>query len=420
MSTKIITRPVLSITRIQVDTEQDPLKLFFSGIKSKETKEAYIKTLREFLFSIEELNGTFEERAVQFTEFAKKNPNETKQLLKNYATYLKERTQKPRENQDYLNPNTVPNKFKGIKKFLKMNEIPMEWANIEAIFPERNNVQQTRGYTTEEIQKILDYSTNVDMDFAILAESSSGIRVGAWENQTWGSIKPVYDAGNGSYTHDITKAGIEPKIVCASMAVYDETSSKYLSIISIEAWDKLQSVKEKWTRRMRREPKDEDPIFLARFKDGRSFSHSGIRNKLNGLIVKSGVQKPLTEGQRNHEVPMTHGMRKRWNKIMSEQKINGESHANLIRKERLFGHKVGVTKLDASYFYSEIEESIPQYIHAMPDLMISEEYRTRRDLQILKDENQKLQQTIKEKDSALLMVEELKAKMDRMEKYQRI
>ncbi|MGB9003951.1 MAG: hypothetical protein WCC52_09120, partial [Nitrosotalea sp.] len=263
-------------------------------------------------------------------------------------------------------------------------------------------------------------STIVDMDFAILAESSSGVRVGAWENQTWGSIKPIYDIGNGAYSHDITKVGSEPKIVCASMVVYDETSSKYLSLISVEAWDKLQSVKEKWIKRMGKEPRDEDPVFLTRFKDGRGFTKSGIRNKINGLIVKSGVQKPLTEGQRSHEVPMTHGMRKRWNKIMSEQKINGESQANLIRKERLFGHKMGVTKLDSSYFYSEIEESVPQYLQAMPELMISEEYRARRDLQIVQKDNLKLQQTIQEKDKALEMVEELKAKMERFERYKRI
>ncbi|MDE1766374.1 MAG: hypothetical protein KGI27_08910 [Thaumarchaeota archaeon] len=396
------------------------MKLFYSGIKSKETMYAYKKTLREFLASVVEFHGTFEERARQFVEYARKNPSETKQLLKNYAAYLKERTEKPRESPEYLNPNTLPNKLKSIKKFLKMNEIPIEWANIEAIFPERNNIQQTRGYTTEEIKRILDYSTDVEMDFAILAESSSGIRVGAWEDQVWGNIRPIYDAGDGTYIHDVIKAGAKPKIVCASIVVYDETSSKYLSLISIEAWDKLQAVKEKWIRRRGREPRTDDPIFITRYKDGRAFSKIGIKNKLNKLILKSGVQKPLTEGQRNHEVPMTHGMRKRWNKIMSEQKINGESQANLIRKERLFGHKVGVTKLDNSYFYSEIEESIPQYLQAMRELMISDEYRNRRDLQILKDENQKLQQTIKEKDNALQMVEELKAKMERLEKYQRI
>ena len=102
---------------------------------------------------------------------------------------------------------------------------------------------------------------------------------------------------------------------------------------------------------------------------------------------------------------------------MSEQRINGESQANLIRKERLFGHKIGVTKLDTSYFYNEIEESIPQYLQAMPDLMISEEYRARRDLQFIRDENKNLQQIIKEKDQALVIVEEIKAKMERFEKY---
>jgi len=55
MSTKIITRPELSITKVQIETEQDVLKLFYSGIKSNETKDAYTKTLSEFLFSIKEL-----------------------------------------------------------------------------------------------------------------------------------------------------------------------------------------------------------------------------------------------------------------------------------------------------------------------------------------------------------------------------
>jgi len=46
---KTTTRPVLSITQIQAETQQDPLKSFYNGIKSKETKNAYTKTIREFL-----------------------------------------------------------------------------------------------------------------------------------------------------------------------------------------------------------------------------------------------------------------------------------------------------------------------------------------------------------------------------------
>lgn len=48
MSKKVITKPVLSLSKIQVHHEHDPLKLFYSGIKSEETKLVYAKTLREF------------------------------------------------------------------------------------------------------------------------------------------------------------------------------------------------------------------------------------------------------------------------------------------------------------------------------------------------------------------------------------
>lgn len=255
-------KPQLSLSKIQIQHQQDPLKLFYNGIKAEETKSAYTKTLREFLFSIEEFHGTFEDRAVQFIEFAKEEPEKLKQLLKDYAIFLKQRTEKPEEEEVYLNPSTLPNKFKGLKKFLKMNEIPIEWANIEAIFPEITNQHQTRGYTTEEIKQILDYSTDIATDFLILAESSSGMRVGGWEDQVWGNIKPIYEIKPGEYSHDKTK-NPEARIVCASMVVYNGTSSKYLGLISIEAWDKLQAVKKQWIRRVEREPTPEDPIMLT-------------------------------------------------------------------------------------------------------------------------------------------------------------
>lgn len=409
--------PTLSLSTLETVIHEDPLELFFGGIKSPETKTAYKKTLREFLDSVEDFEGTFEDKAQQFVDFARKDGDKLKQLLKNYAVFLKQRSEKPIDNPEYLSPSTIPNKFKGIKKFLKMNEVPIEWANIEAIFPEITNLQQTRGYTTEELKQILDYSTDVTTDFLILAESSSGIRVGGWESQVWGNIRPIYEIKPGTYTHEKSKSN--GKIVCASMIVYNETSSKYLGLISIEAWDKLQSVKKQWIRRMGREPKPEDPIVLTRFKDGRPYSKKGIRGKMFQLVKRSNVQKTLLKGNRGYEVPATHGMRKRWNKIMSEQKINQDSHANLIRKERLFGHKIGVTKLDASYFFSEIEESVPQYLRAMPDLMISDEYRAKHELQLIQTENEKLQQTIQEKDHALQMVQELQAKFERFEKYEK-
>ncbi|MDH3385815.1 MAG: hypothetical protein OEL77_07370, partial [Nitrosopumilus sp.] len=220
-------KPVLSLANLESKTSEDPLQVFYSGIKSVETKTAYKKTFSEFLNSIKDFEGTFEEKAKQFIDFARKEPEKLKQLLKNYAIHLKQRSEKPISSSEYLSPSTIPNKFKGIKKFLKMNEIPMEWTNIEAIFPEITNLHPTRGYTTEEIKQILDYSSDVSSDFIILAESSSGMRVGGWESQTWGNINPIYEITIGQYTHDKSKSK-NGRIVCASMIVYNETSSKYL------------------------------------------------------------------------------------------------------------------------------------------------------------------------------------------------
>jgi len=42
MSSKI--KPRLSLARIDIQHREDPLKLFYSGIKSEETKSAYKKT----------------------------------------------------------------------------------------------------------------------------------------------------------------------------------------------------------------------------------------------------------------------------------------------------------------------------------------------------------------------------------------
>jgi len=85
-------KPVLSLAKLESKTLDNPLQVFYNGIKSVETKTAYTKTFREFLNSIEDFNGTFEEKTIQFIDFARKEPEKLKQLLKNYTIHLKERS----------------------------------------------------------------------------------------------------------------------------------------------------------------------------------------------------------------------------------------------------------------------------------------------------------------------------------------
>ncbi len=149
-------KPILSLADAKSKKLQDPVKKFKTSIRAKATLQTYRKTFIEFLSSVEEFDGTFEEMTRQFYDYARENPENAQTLLESYAMYLNSRASKPRDSDEYMNPNSFKGKFKGIKKFCKTNRIQILWEDIDQYEPESNNNKQTRGFTTEEIRKI-DY-----------------------------------------------------------------------------------------------------------------------------------------------------------------------------------------------------------------------------------------------------------------------
>lgn len=404
----------LSLSNTKNRKKQDPVKKFEASIKSEETRNSYKKTFREILDSIEDLEGTFEEKVRQFYELAKKDTENIQEVLEQYGIHLNERSKKPKDSDEYLNPSSFSNKFKGIKKFCKVNRIAIIWDTIMEFEPEKDNNKQTRGFTTKEIKIILEHSTNVKTDFATLLMSSCAARSGELEQLRWEQISPIYEKKGKHYFEKSENS----KIVCACLVVYAGTSSEYRTLISIETWDKLQSLKKQWIQQAKREPIGSDYIFIKNNTGTNPFAKNGIQKKVGKTVIKSQVQNKL-KGDRRHDVPITHGNRKRWNKIMSELENKNDSHGNHIRKERLMGHNTGISNLEGNYFFSDILESVPQYLQAMPDLIISDEYRTR--ILLEQEQNKKiiLEAEIKEKDNALEVIKELKLKVDRMQKYQK-
>lgn len=410
-----VRKPILRISNVGSKPKLDPLRRFESGIRSKQTLYAYKKTLREFLDAVVNFTGTFEEKAQQFYDFATSKPEEAQGLIEDYVMHLKERTQRPRDDSQYLNPSVVPNKIKSIKKFCKMNRIQIIWEEIQSFYPEKNNIKKTRGFTTEEIKQILDQSTSVQIDFIILTMASSGIRIGAWDNIKWADINPVYES-NGKYSHNASEL-VNPSIVCASLVVYAGTAEEYITLISIEAFDKLQSVRKHWVKTMEREPTPEDPVLVSN-KTRRQMDSDTIRVRL-GRYIKNASLFHSSKTDRRHDVPFTHGFRKRYNKIMSDLQNKNDSHGNHIRKERLLGHKSALSELEGSYYYSNVLEAVPQYLEGMPNLMISDEYRAKIRLQDEQKEKTRLEQEIQQKNQALDAIRELKLKVDRIQRYQK-
>ena len=104
-------------------TRQGALELFYHEIKSKSTQDKYTRTLRRILNDVLEniLQGSFEERASQLVTHTKNDPDWGMSVMLALSKKLKERSQLPKNDPNYLNPTTIPNYFKPVKKLFEMN-----------------------------------------------------------------------------------------------------------------------------------------------------------------------------------------------------------------------------------------------------------------------------------------------------------
>lgn len=160
-----------------VDFDSEPIDLFYQGFKSQSTKITYTRKLRKILCEYLEdvLDGTFENRVSQLVHITQYNPKQAMIILLTLSKMLKDRTQKNPNDKDYLNPSSFNNFFKPIKKLFDMNGVSIVWKRIYATYPEINNLNESRGYTKDEIQTMLNFSQG-SIDVAlILVSSSSGL-----------------------------------------------------------------------------------------------------------------------------------------------------------------------------------------------------------------------------------------------------
>lgn len=395
---------------------EDALELFYSGIKSIHTKSSFDKNLKQFLNEVcaDILQGTYPERANQFVKITTDDQKKATQMILAYIKHLRSRSALDRMDPDYLNPSSIPNRIKPIKKLLEMNGLGLGWKRIHSTYPDANNTNSGRGYTRQEIKILLEHSTNFADDFVILASSSGGLRVGAWHNMTWGCLVYRIDAGD---RYAVSPSYENPVIVCAAMTIYKGTSDEYDAIISKEAWDKLAQYRVEWTKKIGKEPKESDSLFLGRSRKPVPLTFGGVKTRIEKLVARSGIRSPLVEGKRRHEVPSTHGFRRFWDKVMMEAARNSDKLSALVKKERLLGHG-GLVKTDKNYYWTNVLDLVPDYLSAMPELTINDEERLQKKLESERIRTTMLEKANQEKEIALERLKELEAKVERMQKYQ--
>ena len=384
--------------------DADPLDLFRQGIRAEETLDKYTRTLRQITCKVLEdvLEGTFEERVQQMVSIGKEDPKWMRDLLLNLSRKLRERTELPRDDPEYLNPDSIANYFKPIKKLFDMNDVSVPWKRVYATFPELDNMPTSKGWTREDIAGMLRNARDPMERALVLVLASSGMRSGGLD-LTWEDLTPVYRAGDG-LTLDPGEGGC--KVACAALEVYRGSVEAYPAFVTPEAFGALQEYGRQWTRIMGRESRPEDPIFLATWGIPKKASRMSLEKRLRRMAERAGLQDPGGKKGRRHGVPLFNGYRRFWNKVCKDAISDDSPLASLIKKEYMMGHR-GLVALDKNYYKTNLLELAAEYLHAVPDLTIDDSER-------LKLSNRRMSTNIRELEEKNARIEQLEGEISEL------
>lgn len=416
-------------------TIEDPLVRFYNSIRSPYTKTVYEYKLKKILcewlgpvlkgdpelvakqkaspqpkkvgVKRKFYDADFETRVNEFVKRAKNDNDWAEGVLVKMLEKLKERTQLDSTDSEYLKPTSIRNYFFPIQKLLEENKVNLAWKSLHRLFPEGVD-DNTRAYTRQEIQKMLNHCKVFDRVLILLA-ASSGIRAGAF-TLNWKHLVPVYQYEEKylweeqDVTETISQKG---KVVCGMIKIYSGSKWEYMAFITPECWNAIEEYRKYWTKEIGKEPKPDDPFFKKQGPFVRPLTENGIRKRMERIINDSSIRMPLAQGHRRYEVPLFNGFRRFFNKANKKALSKNSTLAQLILKENMMGH-VGLIKLDKNYFKTHVEEIIEEYLNAVSNLTISDEER-------VKAENIKLRSE-RDRYADSDVIKDMQKRLDEMER----
>jgi integrase len=276
-----------------------------------------------------------------------------------------------------LAPGTIHTDAAAIKHFYNMNDIELKWKKIHSFEGEYYRVIDDRGYTHEEIKKMVD-NANIRDKALLLLLASTGMRLSA--------IPPLT-------IKDLTPIAIDT-LNLYQIEVYKKYKERYITYCTPECRQAIDNYLD-YRKRCGERIQTNTPLFRKLFDKYDSIqtanpipvAASTIKYVVKELLDKTGVRPPvrLTEeeratGKRSKRTPLPaiHGFRKFTitNMIRAGLEYNA--------RERLVGH--ALRTLDLNYDRREQEELLEEYTKAVDFLTISAENKLRREVATLKQE----------------------------------
>ena len=314
---------------------------FINSLKSSSTRVTYTRILKNYLTDNNLTIETILNLPVKQSE----------QVLINHIEKLKTAN----KSHSYRNQT-----FCVVKHFYVMNDIRINKEKISKFLGESGRKNTDRGYTHEEIKKILDVA-DLRMKSVILLMASTGMRIGAVTELKLKHLKEI------------------DKEKIYKITVYEKSKDEYYTFCSFECASIIKSYldfrkksgeileKESYLIREQFDINDFEQIR----KKSRKISMQTIKNNVIVLLRKAGLREidhNYEFGNRNR-IPMSHGFRKFWMNQAVKSKMPAE------QREMLLGHKIG---LASAYYRPSEDDLLDAYLVAVDNLTIEESNRLRK------------------------------------------
>jgi len=270
--------------------------------------------------------------------------------------------------------STIRGYLKPVYLFLDVNRKQYYPKAINRFIP-RNQSRKgnSKPFTDEDIQKMLDYTNSSRNKALVLFFSSVGGRSAILTDPVL-CFKHLHSMPFG----------------CKAVLMYENSDEEYWGFLTPESSRALEVYRDERIRKGEVITSD-SPLFVigknaGRFKNEPHLSLPALNSIFDNLERKAHVEKIKT-GNR-YDKALMYGFRKRYNTIL---KINSNINSNIA--EKLLAHKNG---LDGVYFKPTREECFAEFVKAIPQLTIAraeklslklEEFEKNKDEKIMKLES---------------------------------
>jgi Phage integrase family len=393
----------------QIVQKPKPVTDVFADCKSKSTRTKYPKRLKKFFEYLQLPGVDADEQGQAFLDNARRDPDYANRTIREYILENRRRV-----DAGEITAGTLKALFTPIKMFCDGYDdvtASVNWKHIKKGMPTPEQYSDDRAPTVEEIKKLLEYPDR-RIKPIVLIMLSSGMRIGSFDGLQWKHIKPITNAKDEVIAArlQVVKSKQGPYRTFITPEAYHEIV-KYMEFrkmwgekISDDSWVLRNDFKTADIKRRKRPPSSEEEDdrggLNGRAERPRQLKVSGINRVLVRALYEEGLRETLEEGEKRHEWKSAHGFRKFFETTVSYAGMHG------LTFEMLMGHKTGLT---ANYMRPTEDMLLQEYVKVVPALTISEELAQRKNVAVLKQQQEDLEQRYQEK------FEEMKGKQQELE-----